>query len=60
MSHWTEKLNDFCKFDSVTDQNVTNHIVACWVYITQQITSLRIQYSEFILLALTLTQFTIS
>jgi hypothetical protein len=26
MSHWTEKLIDFCKFDTVMDQNETNLI----------------------------------
>jgi hypothetical protein len=26
MSHWTEKLINFCKFDSVTDQNKTNQM----------------------------------
>jgi hypothetical protein len=26
MSHWTEKLIDFCKFDSMRDQNETNEI----------------------------------
>jgi hypothetical protein len=34
--------------------------VASWVYATRQITSRRIRYSEFIPLALTFTQFTIS
>jgi hypothetical protein len=37
-----------------------DHIVTCWVYVTRQITSRRIRYSEFIALALTFIQFTVS
>jgi hypothetical protein len=35
-------------------------IVTCWVYVTGQITSRHIECSEFIPLALTFTQFTVS
>jgi hypothetical protein len=34
--------------------------VTSWVYVTRQVTSRRLEYSEFIALALTFTQFTIS
>jgi hypothetical protein len=36
------------------------YIVTCWVYVTRQVTSRRIAYSEIITLALTFQQFTIT
>jgi hypothetical protein len=44
----------------MTDFITYCHVLGCWVYVTRQITSRRIGYSEFITLALTTTQFTIS
>jgi hypothetical protein len=38
MSHWTEKLIDFCKLDSVTDQNEINRNIIIKFSINQNLT----------------------
>jgi hypothetical protein len=48
-----------CDRVSIRSGVLNNSNVTCWVYVRRQITSRRIEYSEFIPLALTFTQFTI-